>query len=187
MVRPDSRMEIGPPVASGSTASTARAKAADVLVVVGVAGGRRRDADPAVGGAPTAGDLVGQVVERDRLRLEQVAHVVEIELSGTVNTPSARWRRSGVGHGKPCHRGGEPLRGLRARTAAIVGRPRRASPARCFSAATISSSVGAGRAGSGQDRIERLRRGGDQGELRLLIGRGRKCRWSSRRRSAATP
>ena len=54
IVLPDSRIEIGPPLASGSTASTARAKLRQRLVVVGIALGQRLDPRAAVRREPVA-------------------------------------------------------------------------------------------------------------------------------------
>jgi hypothetical protein len=84
-------------------------KGADVFVVVGIAGGRDLDADSPVGGAPAAGDLLGQVVERDRLGLEQIAHVVEIELErhGEDGFDALALRR--LGHGERRHCGGRRI------------------------------------------------------------------------------
>ena len=79
-VRPDSRIEIGPPIALGSTSSTARANRRKVSLSLGSPFGRMSTFGAPVLGDPFARDLGGQSFERDRLRLQIVAQLVERDI-----------------------------------------------------------------------------------------------------------
>ena len=80
MVSPDSRIEIGPPIAVGLDRQNGAGERADLVIVVGIAVGHGLDAQLAVGGAPGAGNFRRQVFERHRLRLQKIADVVEVAL-----------------------------------------------------------------------------------------------------------
>ncbi len=100
-VLPDSRIEIGPPLAVGSTASTARAKLPQRLVVVGIALGVNLDAGAAIGREPVArlisGGMFSAVI---CCGLQRIAQAVERGLAAARRTrirraraaPGRHWR-----------------------------------------------------------------------------------------------
>ena len=169
MVRPDSRMEIGPPVASGSTASTARAKARTFSLSsgspVGVAS--RRTLPSAVRqlreiSSGRLSSVIGLALSRSRMSSRS-------SLSGLVKTASTRWRRAGSAMASLVIAAASRFAASAPGPLLLVGRPREvAGPLFERGDDFLVGRRPGAPATPGPDRAPSPR--GDQGELGLLVG-----------------